>query len=333
MLKPIFQLIGFLVVILMFCLTLAGCGASKPSASQIKSDAKQTVEDAFQIDQVTIQSEQGDDEDYYAKVNLKGKQDIFEVKTDISLKYRKNGKIWELVDASNPARYMSAHISRCPTEQEIMGGFSILQAVDTYIPYENCTVLQDETDFSDATYRMSLQSQFDNISVSNIELNEDNGAPTITFDVSYTETYSGVTATVENRKMSYVYYPENSMWNIWGETPVCVALDYSGLKGRRIGNEYVDGYIEDISTEGMTIVINDKKTGYTGSYEYVLPSEQESIASQYINMWYRGSILGYNSIGYDSTSSIHGAWLNIGEQTISRDWVGSYESRPMNIYE
>lgn len=321
------------VVILMFCLTLAGCGASKPSAGQINSDAKQTVEAAFQVDQVTVQSEQGDDEDYYAKVNLKGKQDIFEITTDISLKYRKNGKTWELVDASNPALHMNAHISRCPTEQEIMGGFSFLQAVDTYIPYEDCTVLQDETDFSDATYRMSFQSRFDNISVSDIGLNEDNGASTITFNVSYTETYSGVTATVENRKMSYVYYPENSMWKIWGKTPTCVALDYSGLKGRRIGNEYVDGYIEDISTEGMTIVINDKTTGHTGSYEYVLPSKQESIASQYNSMWYRGSILGYNSIGYDSTSSIHGAWLNIGEQTIKRDWGWSYESRPMKIYE
>ena len=266
-------------------------------------------------------------------MNLKGKQDIFEITTDISLKYRKNGKAWELVDTGNPVLHMSAHISRCPTEQEIMGGFSVLQTIDTYIPYEDCTVLRDETDFSDATYRMSLQSRFDNTSVSHIELNEDHGVTTITFDVSYTETYSGVTATIENRKMSYAYYPESSMWKIWGKIPTCVALDYSGLKGRRIGNEYVDGYIENISTEGMTIVVDDKMTGHTGSYEYVLPTKQARIATQYNNMWYRGSILGHNSIGYNSTTSIHGAWLNIGEQTITRDWGWSYESEPMNIHE
>ena len=133
------------IMLVLVCLVFVGCGAKKPSTKQIRKDIEGSQIISFPIESMEIRSDQGDKEDYRARVRLTGKRDIFEITTDAILRYEKVGKAWELTDYEVPSDSVKATISRCPTEQDILTGFSSLHSVETYIAYDGCFVNEDSS--------------------------------------------------------------------------------------------------------------------------------------------------------------------------------------------
>ena len=318
------------IMLVLVCLVFVGCGAKKPSTKQIRKDIEGSQIISFPIESMEIRSDQGDKEDYRARVRLTGKRDIFEITTDAILRYEKVGKAWELTDYEVPSDSVKATISRCPTEQDILTGFSSLQSVETYIAYDGCFVNEDSSiePSSDKKCRMNDQSNFDHIKVSNIELGESPGWVDVSFEVSYTESYLGVTATVENRKMNYAYNLTECHWMIFGPEPECVDLDYSGLIGRRIGNDQHDGYIEDISKDGISIILDGER------HEYRPDDNRQNISTQYIYMLYWGDFYGWSAMTYRESYDALRLSLIMGEDTIKlRDTRTVFGEILLQIYE
>lgn len=318
------------LMLVLVCLVFVGCGSNKPSTKQIRRDIENSKIVSFQIESIEIRSDQGDGKDYRVRAQLTGKRDIFEITTDAVLKYEKDGRAWKLIGCEAPSDSVKATISRCPTEQEILKGFSSLRSVETYIPYDGCYVNENSSiePSSDKRFRMNDQSKFENIKVSNIELGESSGWVNVNFKVSYTESYLGVTAVIKNRGMYYSYNLETGEWLVSGQDPECAELDYSGLIGRRIGNNQHDGYIEDISKNGISIILDGER------HEYRPDDNLQDISTQYTYMLYWGDFYGWSAMYYRESYEALRLSLTMGERTINlRDTRTVLGETLLQIYE
>lgn len=211
---------NFAVVLALICLIFAGCGSSKPSEKQMKTDLEQTGSFSYQIEEVLVQSDQGDREDYRADVKINGSQDLLNISQDGVLQYRKNGGKWTLRDFSH--YNAQVHLVRCPTEEEIFAGFSTLEPLENYLP---CPCPQAYSSVYLDPNRLGDGSVIENVEVSDIRVENDSATsmvtsfgdpiytPMISFEVSYRETYQKTSATVSYR-VYYKYAPSEATWKV-----------------------------------------------------------------------------------------------------------------------
>ena len=292
-------------VLVLTCLMLAACGSGKPSQKQMKTDLEQTGLVSYEIEDVTVLSERGDREDYHANVKISGSDSLMDISEDGKLEYRKSGGKWILQDYSRDDR--QARLVRCPTEEEILSGFSTLEPLENYLPCPcpqpySAGVYQDPNCLGDG-------STIENVMVSDIRVENESAkaesalligpiyTPMISFEVFYRETYHDVCADISYR-MNYEYYPGEG-WNVIADAASCTGLDYSALNGRQIGNGESSGYIETISSDYVSVVLDGKR------YDFLINSYNSTAQSQFERLSpMRG---GGSSIDYGN-EQLDGRW-------------------------
>lgn len=289
-------------VLVLTCLMLAACGSGKPSQKQMKTDLEQTGRFSYQIEDVTVLSERGDREDYHANVKISGSDSLMDISEDGELEYRKSGGRWVLQDLSRDD--MQARLVRCPTEEEIFSGFSTLEPLENYLP---CPCPQPFYDFGLDPNCLGDGSTIENVMVSDIRVENEiaKAEPTwlvdpiyttmISFEVFYRETYHDVCADISYR-VNYEYYPGEG-WNVIADAASCTGLDYSALNGRQIGNGESSGYIETISSDYVSVVLDGER------YEFFIDSYDSTAQSQFESlspMRGGGSSIDYGNEQLDS---------------------------------
>lgn len=319
------------VMPVLICLMLAACGSGKPSKKQVESDIQASGIVNFPIDEIRIVEDGGDKQDYYANVTLSGSEGVFSYGANAYVKYGRSGSEWYLTDCGLSSDIKTV-IERAPTEQEIISGFAGLKPLEFYLPYSTYFEAREIAD-EEKSNGLSFESQFDNIIVSNISMDSSRSEPSISFEVSCTETYHGVTA-AETFYMRYNYYAQYSDWWTWGRAE-CTDIDYSGLVGRTVRNHDMEGYIDSFSADGFTLVIGGETYGFAVEEKY------QDLAGQFEHLHFRNSILGADRILYESSyndlyyerfrANASEARFALQDMTITLDTGGMWSMNQMGL--
>ncbi len=322
----------FFVLSALICLMLAACGSDKPSQKQIESDLQMSNITQFPIEKVEITESHGDKSDFYAKVKLSGSEGMFSYSANGYAKYHKADGNWVLTDCDLSSD-VNAVISRAPTEQEILDGFDGLEPLEFYLPYNYYYTAKDIIDTKKSN-GLSFESQFGNFAFSEITMENGGSGVSISFNVSCDETYHGVSV-VETFFMQYEYDANDNGWRIGGSAE-CADIEYSGLAGRTVRNNEMEGYIDSFSSDGFTLVIDGETYGFSVAEEY------RDITSQFDHLhWRNEPFLGSDTIRYKSSyndlySDKHKgyaseAWFSLQDMTI-RFEQSNFSGNPWGLY-
>lgn len=255
-----------LILLVLICIVLAACGIGAPNKQQIESDLMVSGIVNFPIEKVEITETLGDKNDYRASVSLSGSEGVLSYTARGYVKYRRMNGRWSLYDCDLSSD-VRATLNRTPTEQEILSGFSGLASLEFYLPYKSYWTYGGDR-YNLTSSGLDLNSQFENISVSDVEIEPSvYGSESVRFTVSCTEIYGGVRVD-EIHSMKYSYDAEENGWYISNGNVTCSRIDYSGLIGRKITGSGIEGYIVDFSENGFAMELNGRRFDYTISEDF-----------------------------------------------------------------